>query len=88
MSDSLCPGQQWARVIIEVATRLTANNNEARVLWVPVHRGAKGNEVADGMAKEAAESRAHDAPDELRWQMSLPHLSRRITEGRARATSQ
>ena len=88
MSDSLGPGQQWARAIIEVATRLMASSNEVRILWVPAHSGIRGNEVADSFAKEAAENRTHDVPDEIRWQTSLPHLSRRATEGRARATSQ
>ena len=40
------------------------------------------------MAEEAAEDRAHDVPDEIWWKTSLPHLSRRATEGRARAASQ
>ena len=50
------------------------------VLCVSAHRGVEGNEVADGMAKEAAEKRTHSVtvPDEFRWQTSLPHLSRWI----------
>ena len=62
--------------------------NEVTVLWVPAHKGMIGNEAADGMAKEAAEDRAHDVPDEICWQTSLSHLSRRVTESRARATAQ
>ena len=88
MTDSLGPGQQWARAIIEVASRLVASDNEVRVMWVPAHRGVEGNEIADRAAKEAAENRAHDVSDEIRWQTSLPHLSGRATEGRAGATSQ
>ena len=88
MTDSVGPGQQWARTIIEVVSRLVANGNEARVMWVPAHRVVEGNEVADRAAKEAAENRAHGVSDRIRWQASLPHLLRRTTEGRARATSQ
>ena len=88
MSDSLGEGQYWVRAIIEVATQLVANSNVVWVLWVPAHAGIRGNKVADGMAKEAAGDRAHDVPDEIRWQTSLSHLSRRAAEGRARATSQ
>ena len=93
-APGLChiPGAQGFRGktadIIEVATRPIESNNGVRVLWVPAHAGIKGNEVADGMAKEAAGSRGHDVPDEIRWHTSLPHLSRRATECRAIATSQ
>ena len=88
MSDSLGEGQHWARAIIEVATRLVAKSNVVRALWAPAHAGIRGNEVGDGMAKWAAEDRTNGVPDEIRWQASLSHLSRRATEGRARATSQ
>ena len=40
------------------------------------------------MAKEAAGCRVFDVQDEVRWQASLPHLSRRAPESRARAASQ
>ena len=88
MSDALGPGQHWARAIIKVASRLVANNNEVAIYWVPAHAGVVGNEKADEMAKEAAGNRAHDVQDEVRWQSSLPHLSRRTPEGRAKATLQ
>ena len=54
---------------------------------VPAHWGARGNEVANGMAKETGGDRAHSFPDEVRWQTSLPHLTRRSTERRTTATS-
>ena len=54
LSDALGPGQQWARAIIEVASWLRESGNEVLILWVPVHAGIQGNEVAGGLAKEAA----------------------------------
>ena len=87
-SDALGLGQCWARAIVEVASRLVASGNEVAIYWVPAHAGVTGNEKADEMAKEAARSRRFDVQDEVRWQASLPHLSRRATESRARATSQ
>lgn len=87
MSDSLGQGQQWARAIIEVASRIRANTTKC-VIWVPAHREVIGNEIADGMAKEAAGNQAHNVPNQIRWQISLPHLARRATERRTGATSQ
>ena len=40
------------------------------------------------MAKEAAAGQTHDVPDQVRWQASLPHLSRKASERRSGATAQ
>ena len=48
----------------------------------------RGNEMIAGMAKEAAGGRTDGVPDRIRWQMSLPYLSRRVTERRTAATTQ
>ena len=87
LSDAVGPGQ-WARAIIEVATEMSARGNKISLFWAPAHRGAAGNEFADDLAKEAAEGSPHheleEALDAIRWQASLPHLSRRVVERRAR----
>ena len=59
-----------------------------RVLWVPAHCDVMGNEMADQFAKEATSGLQHSVPDEERWEASLSHLSRAITENRSKATSQ
>ena len=59
-----------------MASRLIESGNEVLILWVPAHAGIEGNEAADSMAKEAAAGQSHDVPDQVRWQASLPHLSR------------
>ena len=80
LSDALGPGEQWARAIIEAASRLIESGNQVLILWVPAHVGVTGNKVADGMAKEAAAGQTHDVPDQVHWQASLPHLARRATK--------
>ena len=87
-TDSMGPGQQWARAIIEVADRVMARGNEISIIWIPAHQGVPGNEVVDGMAKTAAGDTSYEVPDQVRWQTSLPHLARRATERRAQATTQ
>ena len=39
------------------------------------------------MAKEAAGGQTNDVPDQIRWQASLPHLSRWATERRSKAAA-
>ena len=87
LSDALGPGQQWARAIIETATRLISQGNEVLTLWVPTLTGVRGNEVVDGMTKEAVAGLTYGIPDRVRWQASLPHLSRRVTERWSEDTS-
>ena len=87
LSGALGPSQQWARAIIEGATRLISCNNEVLILWVPALAGVRSNEVADGVAKEAAMGQTYWVPDQVRWQAGLLHLSRRATERRSEDTS-
>ena len=64
-SDQLGPGQCWARAIIEVASEVVARGNSIDIRWTPAHRGVRGNEVAGGMAKEAAGGQTRDVPDQV-----------------------
>jgi ribonuclease HI len=84
-SDSLGPGQQWARAGIEVGSRITARGNTINIRWVPSHQKVEGNEKADEFAKEAAQGQSQSLPDEIRWEASLSHLTRVITESRSKA---
>ena len=47
LNDSLGPGQQWTRAIIEVAGRAMARNNHIWIGWVSAHKGVQGNEMID-----------------------------------------
>ena len=87
-TDAVGPGQHLARPTIEVCSRIVSRDNEVTVLWVPAHVGIAGNQEADMLAKEAAEGRIHEVLDEYRWEASLSHLSRVVTENYPRATAQ
>ena len=67
LTDPLGPGQQCSMAIIEVAGRVTPNNNHIWICWGPAHRGVQGNGVADRMAKGAASGQTDDVPDQIRW---------------------
>ena len=47
-----------------------------------------GKQDANQFAKEAASGLQHSVPDEQRWEASVSHFSRVITENRSRATAQ
>ena len=49
-------GQSIARVVHEKAQKLTSENVEVWIRWVPAHSGVEGNERADKAAKEAAKT--------------------------------
>ena len=84
------PGQRVAVAAIEVGTRLMSRNNKVAIHWVPAHQG---NETADEMARAAAEGNLNHpddalaAPDELRWEASLSHMTRVATENRSGISS-
>ena len=89
-SDGLGPGQQWARGAAEECTRLMVRQNRVTVHWAPAHNGMAGNEMTDDRAKQAAEGPFRDfseVPDQVRWQVSLSHLHRRVVEQRSRETA-
>ena len=69
-----------------------ARGNEIALFWVPAHSGVAGSEVADDLAKEAADGAPHcelkEVSDAIRWPTSLPHLSRRGSERQTRETGQ
>lgn len=56
------PGQAFSRAIIEASERLKNRGCSVTLRWKPSHKGVEGNEVADGCAKQAAES-ARDPVD-------------------------
>ena len=67
-----------------------ARGNEIALRWVLPDAGVAGNEFADSLSKEAAEGPGHrqGVPDAIRWQVNLPHLTKRAIEGLPRDTPQ
>ena len=69
--------------------RLMSRQNRVVIHWVPAHKGVAGN-AADNLARQAAEEPSRDfaeAPNQVRWQVSLSHLHRRAIEQRSRETA-
>ena len=54
-TDTIGPGQRFAIAAMEVCNRIRSRDNEVTVHWVPAHHGIQGSEMADAMAKSAAE---------------------------------
>ena len=75
---------------IEVCTRILTRGNDVTIRWVPAHRGAIGNEVADEYAKSAATGDApvEEIPEGYHDETSLPHMTRVPTETRSRETAE
>ena len=86
--DTQGPGQRFGVAAIEVGSRLTAARNEVTIRWVPAHAEAKGNEVADQYAKDAATGRAprEELPEGYAEETSLAHMTRVATEARSKET--
>ena len=81
LTDVPGPGQQWARSIIEVCTRLVGKGNEVTLRWVWPIRGGRQRQ-GGGRGPLAQRS------DKAWGQTSLPHLLRRTAERWTREATQ
>ena len=59
LTDALGSRQQRVRAIIEVCAHLVSRGSEITLRWVPAHKGVKGSEFADGLAREVAAGPSH-----------------------------
>ena len=73
---------------METARAITERDNTITIRWTPSHTGVEGNELADSMAKRAAEEREERAPIPYLREASLSHLTRTTTEARSTATAE
>ena len=68
----LVPARSGPERLSKVAAEIVARDNEISLFWVPAHSRLAGNEVADDLAKEAAEGAPHceleEVPGAVRWQ--------------------
>ena len=86
--DRTGPGQGLAIEAITTARAITDRGNKISLRWTPSHEGIEGNEVADSMAKRAAEEREGRAEPGYLNEASLSHLTRVTTENRSNSTAE
>ena len=85
--DGCGPGQPLAKTTISMASILVNRNNNLTIHWTPSHAGVYGNELADQVAKRAAEEKEDRADPTYLAEASLSYLTRKTTEQRTQATS-
>ena len=85
-TDRIGPGQTFAVTAIQTCSQIMSRGNSVTIRWVPAHQGIAGNKKADEFAKAAAKQNTPDCAvsNELRWEISLSHMTRIATENRSR----
>lgn len=86
--DRTGPGQMQAVAAITLGEAIAGRDNSIALRWTPSHAGAEENELADIMAKGAAEGRGERASAEYLREASLSHLTRTTTETKSRTTAE